>query len=404
VKRSAEPIVTIRLNYFGFTGRFLFLLNAFFVLSALHAEDTVETFARGVPLLLFTLFLVTLNDYFRARRRVVVFVRNFCLLGGVLAALGIVQWIIVRKQLFLFLQPYVVPQSWHDIGLKIGWKTSDLGQFKSSAIFQHQNIYGAYLASVAPLFLSLFFFHRKISLKLFYGTLFAAASLALLLSSSRGGLLNYLAGCGVLLLYVRPRHLWKFVLAGAAGFSALVYVYLDKILMLLRLQSGLSGRGQIWNYSLRMIEQSPWFGVGFLNIGDEFYSRFGPAYIVDMQLFFDKIMYTTKEIDFFGFHAHSLYLNLAVEMGVFAAVAAFVFYIVMIVRTFRFIASEKLQRWENSMAIAVMSILCGSFVHSFFDTNTLHYILIHIAVLMAIERMYIVRLVDQDFQKASLQN
>ena len=116
----------------------------------------------------------------------------------------------------------------------------------------------------------------------------------------------------------------------------------------LRLKSGLSGRGQIWTYSLLMIEKSPWLGVGFLNMGEEFYKQFGPAYIIDMMLFFDRIKYTPNKatIDFFNFHAHNLFLNLAVEMGIFAALAALIFYIIIICRIFFFLRREKLQRWE----------------------------------------------------------
>ncbi|MBN1522227.1 MAG: O-antigen ligase family protein [Candidatus Aureabacteria bacterium] len=396
-RRHSEPIVRIRLKSFGFSGKFLYLFVAFFFLSALAAEYPGKTLVKGIAFPIFSFFLVVLNDYLRTRRRVHIFVRNLCLVVTILAFYGILQWIVVRKQIFLFLNEYIVPISWRYITVKIGWATGELGQFKSRAVFYHQNIYGAVLASIAPILIGLFYFHRKRSYRAFFGVSFLAVSLALILASSRGGLLNYMVGCGVALLYIRPKHFWKMVFAGAAGMAGFIIVYIDKIIYYLRLSTGLSGRSQIWEYSLQMIQDSPWLGVGFLNMGEEFYSRFGPAYIVDMMLFFDRIHYETQKISFESFHAHNLYLNLAVEMGVFIALAALVFYLLVITRLFLFLKREKLKKWERMIAIGIMGVVCGSFVHSFFDTNTLHYIFLHIVVLMGIERAYIVRLVERDY-------
>jgi O-antigen ligase len=204
--------------------------------------------------------------------------------------------------------------------------------------------------------------------------------------------------CGIIFLFVRPKHMWKMFFAGVAGVTTFIFIYLEKIIFLLRLKSGLSGRGQIWSYSLYLIEKSPFLGVGFLNIGEEFYKRFGPAYIIDMMLFFERIKFTpmTDQIHFYSFHAHNLFLNLAVEMGVFAALGALILYILMIFRILLFIRREKLNRWEKLMAVGILGIVTGSFVHSFFDTNTMHYIFMHFVILLALERMYLVRLLQRD--------
>ncbi|MCK5707664.1 MAG: O-antigen ligase family protein [Candidatus Aureabacteria bacterium] len=397
LKRNAEPIVKIRLKYFGFTKKFLFLLVTFFLLSTINAENPSKTFIRGLGMLLLPLFMLALSDYFNEKRKVSVFIRNLCLVVTFLALFGILQWIVVRKQKFLFLQDYIVPIGWQNIALKIGWQASDLKQFKASSVFFHQNIFGAVLASIAPIALVLFFVNKKRSLKIFYGFLFACIAFAQLIASSRGGLLNMMIGCGIVLLYVRPKHLWKMVFAGVSSVVAVIMIYLEKIIFLLRLKSGLSGRGQIWDYSLRMIERSPLFGVGFLNMGEEFYKQFGPAYIIDMMLFFDKLKYATKEIEFHNFHAHNLFLNLSVEMGVFAGLTALIFYIVLIYKMFLFISKEKLKKDEKLISVALLGVFVGSFVHSFVDTNTLHYIFFHVVLIVAIEKHYIMRLIDKNY-------
>ena len=305
IKRNTEPIVKIRLKYFGFSGKFLYLFVAFFFLSSIGARNPGKTLVRGIALPVVSFFLVVLNDYLRTRKKVHMFIRYLCIVVTFYAFYGILQWIVVRKQVFMFLNKFIVPISWQNIIVKIGWKTSDLGQFKSRAVFFHQNIFGAVLASVAPILLCLFYFHKKKFYRIFYGVSFLMVLLALIFASSRGGLLNCMVGCGIALLYIRPKHLWKMVFGAMAGIAGFIIIYIDKIIDYMRISTGLSGRSQIWAYSLEMIRESPFFGVGLLNMGKEFYSKFGPAYIIDMMLFFDRIQYETKEITFENFHAHN---------------------------------------------------------------------------------------------------
>ena len=63
----------------------------------------------------------------------------------------------------------------------------------------------------------------------------------------------------------------------------------------------------------------------------------------------------------------------------------------------RFVRTERLKQKEKLIAVAVLGIIAGNLFQSFVETPTLYYIFIPVTVIMAVEKLYIVRLMEREF-------
>jgi putative inorganic carbon (HCO3(-)) transporter len=171
----------------------------------------------------------------------------------------------------------------------------------------HPNFLAALVAGLLMFVLAMGAFARVRPAALSLYALSALAVGVLVLTRSRGGLIAAtMAGAG---LAAASRHKWAvpLLLVGGMGFLALVGTHRERFLGLARIVTQgdappelVGWRPLLWSASVKLIGQRPWLGWG---VGQESFEK----------TFWSQFPETDSQIE--AFHAHNLYLEIAVEMG-----------------------------------------------------------------------------------------
>src|SRR5215216_4748642 len=219
-------------------------------------------------------------------------------------------------------------------------------------IFGHPNLLGGFLALAIPSMVALAaserFWWRRLS-----GYLLVIAAMAgLVLTYSRGAWLG--TGVGLLILLpVLKRGSWLILGAVLLG-PVLVGMVTSSDAVLARLESiaaagsdpALMNRVEIWGMAFRLVAEHPLLGVGLGN----FQAAYGRLMVPDLPL----LTYPLELPE----HAHNLFLNLAVEVGLvgvsaFAWLLAVAFLRVQQIRRF---ADWRVGVWSMGLAAGLVAI------------------------------------------------
>ncbi|MEJ0061882.1 MAG: O-antigen ligase family protein [Alphaproteobacteria bacterium] len=182
-----------------------------------------------------------------------------------------------------------------------------------------------------------------------------ALLMALLLSSSRGGFASSMAGLAVLALgfAINKRLRWRWVAAIFGG--AFVVIFMTMAIggneLAARLDTGtvisdLPLRTNVYELTWEAIKVNPWFGYG--------YGNFDAAF----RLFRDSTIAGWYE------QAHDEYLEMAMDLGIPAALAWFTALGIMIVRCLRGMAARKKDGIYPVLALAATTLVG---LHSILD-------------------------------------
>lgn len=238
------------------------------------------------------------------------------LLTGIALFYALVNWATVPGQLRLLLLGTLLAA----LGLiaiapfTVVWATNKL-PFIPAALYDrfavlvadtvHPSVLAANLVILLPVAFSLPLFAWKdlpATERLLAPAVALAGALVLVLTQSRGGLIA-LAAAALTLAAVRWRHGWVLIpLSAAAGAIALLTVGVPQTLEALTTEStftSLRGRQEIWSRALYMIQDFPFTGIGmgsFTRVADLLY----PFFLAPPD--------TVR-------HAHNLFLQIAVDLG-----------------------------------------------------------------------------------------
>jgi putative inorganic carbon (HCO3(-)) transporter len=170
--------------------------------------------------------------------------------------------------------------------------------------FIHPNVLGGSLALLLPLTMAwLLFDHRRMSwlVRIGAGLAVLAAGSVLILTAARGAWLG-LGGALLVLIFLRWRWGWVVLLAASLALVGLAYQFgpqgLVEFLASNNAISGLDGRVEIWSRAIFMIQDFPFTGIGmgsFGNVADTLYPFFLNSASIQ--------------------HAHNLFLQVAVDLG-----------------------------------------------------------------------------------------
>ncbi len=208
------------------------------------------------------------------------------------------------------------------------------------SMFDNPNVLGEFLILIFPITLALMA-TSKLSYERFF--LFAIAMMScwcLVFTWSRGAWIGCMIAT-VLFLCISSKYFFTAGLLSLPWVGAFVWLKRDS-LILTRLtsfgDSSTSYRLGIWKGVLRMLEDVGLFGIG---IGEEAFKKIYP-------------MYALTGIEAAP-HAHNLYLQIAVEMGVFALIAFLIFIFLFAQFSFSFCKSAM----NRSNKLLSLGIFCG---------------------------------------------
>jgi putative inorganic carbon (HCO3(-)) transporter len=240
----------------------------------------------------------------------------------------------------------------------VDWFTSGKLAFIPSSIYErftllfadtvHPNVMGGYLAMLVPISLTAIVFNwNQLSW-------FKRASIAfvvvimvgfLVLTKSRGAWMAFGAVL-ILLTLLRWRRGWLALPAfGIAGIAVLYSLGITRVLEILSYSNafnGIDGRLEIWSRAIYMIQDFPFTGIGmgsFMRVADTLY----PFFLVGS----GKVV-----------HAHSLFLQIAVDLGLPGFIAWLAIFVLVIVAAWQVYKLGKVE--HNGLIAGLGAGLLGS--------------------------------------------
>lgn len=154
-----------------------------------------------------------------------------------------------------------------------------------TGLYENANAPGQFLSIATPLVIS-FLFSRKEYLsgyKIRIFSLFSVTFIAIALTISRGEFLGFfITSIFIYFTNLTKKQIAKNVTVGVIiiiFLFALIlnYIDIDSLLLLIRVENGLSGREELWESGLKMFKSNPIFGIGPHVFNFEFIGNSNPA-------------------------------------------------------------------------------------------------------------------------------
>lgn len=179
----------------------------------------------------------------------------------------------------------------------------------------------------------------------------------LIIIGSRSAILGvFLASLFAVVISPQAR---KFFLVVGAGIASLLVMIKPEILSLLgkvaRVGTGLSGRGQIWQAVLDMVQSSPFVG-------------FGPGWLKTHYFFYIPFVAHSLRFTVDRPSPHNAYLNIAADLGIFATIVV-VFILILFVRRSWLIWKCTKNGNYLGLLIAINAVMLAGFVRSLFEVD-----------------------------------
>jgi putative inorganic carbon (HCO3(-)) transporter len=226
----------------------------------------------------------------------------------------------------------------------------------------HPNVMGGYLSILLPISTAVMIFNWKQlswSNRVFVVIITVSMSGFLILTKSRGA---WLAFGAILLLIILLRWRWGWLTLPASGIASVIVLYSVGITRVLETLSyndafnGIEGRLEIWSRAIYMIQDFPFTGIGmgsFMRVADTLYPFFlmGPGKIV---------------------HAHNLFLQIAVDLGLPGLIAWLAIFVLVIVAAWQVYKLGKVEHngWIAGLGAGLLGSQLALTIHGITDAVT----------------------------------
>ncbi len=230
------------------------------------------------------------------------------------------------------------------------------------------NLFGGYMVATLPCLIGSFFLtfsEKKFKVSIWFLVFSIISSIALILSGCRGAYVGFM----VILLAIFAilgKFIWQYgkekvktifvsVIGALAGLMVLAVVSISALrtrvlsMFVMRQDSSTSFRFNVYQSAIEMIKDNWLLGIG---VGNQ---NFREIYGLYMRTGFDALS------------AYSIYLEIAVESGIFALLAFLAFLGTFIIKAFRFVFENRNLRNTIIVATALISVLATA-IHGFVDT------------------------------------
>ncbi|MCQ2436074.1 MAG: O-antigen ligase family protein, partial [Clostridia bacterium] len=226
------------------------------------------------------------------------------------------------------------------------WQDSNLFaslKGRAGATFDNPNVLGEYLIMTMPISLALGLTQKSVVAKTSAYISVSLSAVCLICTWSRGAWLGImLAGAAVLLLYTKKWLVGGIIALPVAG-CALTYLnttFTNRLFSIANLNdSSTSYRIGIWKSTLSMLKDTFWYGIG---VGTDAFTSVFPCYAMSG---------ITS-----AYHAHSLYLQIITETGIFSLITFVIIAFVFIQQSISFEAKSN----AKSNKTVCLGILCGA--------------------------------------------
>jgi O-antigen ligase len=230
---------------------------------------------------------------------------------------------------------------------------------RATSVFPDPHMLSFFLGMILPLFIPLILKkHRSLKLSWFYGFMAIIVFVALILTFSRGGYIGLLVSGLWFLFYLFFNRVGEFsrkqkiIIVFVACVLLLIIFFVpsvkERLFSSLNFKEGsVAGRLEIWHQAFSVWIKNFWLGVGVGN-----YSYYlNPLYDYRLPVY-----------------AHNTYLDIAVEMGVFALLSWLSIFIYAVCKLTKQLLSKVYSLKFKVQSAALIASLIYFSTHAFFDT------------------------------------
>ncbi|MBS3994775.1 MAG: O-antigen ligase family protein, partial [Alkaliphilus sp.] len=257
-----------------------------------------------------------------------------------------------------------------------GWvdiKTNPNLKARAYSTMDNPNILAQYLVIACSMSMALFLDSKNKLRKLLLFLSTGITFLCLLLTFSRGGWIAFFLAFSMIVLVENKKIIPIGVLFGIVSLFFLPEVVIDRLKTIGNLEDSSNAyRFSIWVAALRMLKDFWFSGVG---LGYEAFMKAYPNYMLS---------------GIKAAHAHNLYLQLAIETGIFG-LAIFLYNIVKTYTTGIMVLMKSVNSFQKKITIAAMGALSGLLSHGLvehvlFDYRVIFLFWLMIAIILAAYR------------------
>lgn len=298
----------------------------------------------------------------------------FLLMGALVSLIAILQYMIVQYNFMTALAQFLLPAVQRRALSEGKLALLSLAGYRSVGTLEHFNLLGIYLAMVFPFSISLFFYTKEKAKRVGLISIAIMTVVASLASGSRGALLSLIISAVFLLIFYWKRVPKILVISLLALSLCIAANFSEQMKLFLRLSSGISSRNIIWQNAFEMFKEHPLLGSGLGTFSKQYLSRFGFPSLYDTEYALNELAVTGSSDVLTGFTAHNLFLNYAVETGIFSLAVLLLFYVIYFVAFSKFIRKKRNETsFYYALALACAAIIAGTLVHSFFEATVSFY-------------------------------
>ena len=259
------------------------------------------------------------------------------------------------------------------------------GLMRPVVLNQNANTWATYPLLGLPLLLSLLVHRRSKWTELVW---LIPSALVLsgvaIITMSRSSLLAI--AVAILFIMVSHRRARKLLFIGSVAVGAYIFaikpVVLSFLISILRLKAGLSGRENIWPIVAEVISKHPFFGLG-------------PGWFRQHSFYFTPFMENGLSVSISRFNAHNAYLEMAVDIGVFAPII--VLFILLFFANRSWILWKRLKGKPNFVVlIAICALMVAGFMRSIFEV---YFVVPHLYIDQTIFLITLLAIQDQLFYR-----
>lgn len=376
-------IVAIPLVPFKYISLLIFYTFACYLLKKLYKKESLRLTPIDGGLIIFFIILVFSSIFSITAKQSF---QQLFMYTSILLMVFIVSKDLDKRELNILLMCLVITATFVALFGIYQYSTGDMGghgwvdiktnpnlKARAYSTMDNPNILAQYLVIACSMSMALFLDSKNKLRKLLLFLSTGITFLCLLLTFSRGGWIAFFLAFSMIVLVENKKIIPIGVLFGIVSLFFLPEVVIDRLKTIGNLEDSSNAyRFSIWAAALRMLKDFWFSGVG---LGYEAFMKAYPNYMLS---------------GIKAAHAHNLYLQLAIETGIFG-LAIFLYNIVKTYTTGIMVLMKSVNSFQKKITIAAMGALSGLLSHGLvehvlFDYRVIFLFWLMIAIILAAYR------------------
>ncbi|VAW49610.1 hypothetical protein MNBD_GAMMA03-273 [hydrothermal vent metagenome] len=358
-------------NFTPFWILFLFL----FVLSTLYSINITQSFRQLVLVISICFLYYIYCEVLQKKQIIKLSLWTLSITSAGVAVITILQYFIIRYHILSVLEPFLIPKRFQFQNILGG--LTEIHKHRSYGTFSHPNLLGAYLSLCLPISFIFCLMQKKIGQRVVTYCIFILLIIALFLSNSRASILSSTVSMSYIIfsLVKQKRKILSIfaVVTIIMILSVVSYSPLSEYFSnYLRLKSKISNRELLWVGAIDIVSNNKMLGTGPATFSMAYHALHGmPA--ANSPDFLVEDIYESRRVGK-AMHqpkltAHNLFLQYAVNIGLFGPVLIIFFYFTYFKCIFSTLKIKNTNMFYRYLLIGTSSVVFGTLIHGIFESS-----------------------------------